>query len=64
MSLSRAQALLTVLFPHLAGLRVHRVEDAGDAVMIVCVVPGGLGVLPAVRSGVGAGARRVCAHGG
>jgi transposase len=28
------QALLAVLFPHLAGLRVHRVEDAGDAVMI------------------------------
>ena len=24
-----------MLFPHLAGLRVHRVEDAGDAVMIV-----------------------------
>ena len=31
----RGQALLAVLFPHLAGLRVHRVEDAGDAVMIV-----------------------------
>jgi transposase len=31
----QGQALLTVLFPHLAGLRVHRVEDAGDAVMIV-----------------------------
>ena len=28
-------ALLAVLFPHLAGLRVHRVEDAGDAVVIV-----------------------------
>jgi transposase len=28
------QALLAVLFPHLAGLRVHRVEDVGDAVMI------------------------------
>jgi hypothetical protein len=23
----RGQALLAVLFPHLAGLRVHRVED-------------------------------------
>ena len=31
----QGQALLTVLFPHLAGLRVHRVEDGGDAVMIV-----------------------------
>src|SRR6266566_2939542 len=29
------QVLLAVLFPHLAGLHVHRVEDAGDAVMIV-----------------------------
>ena len=31
----QGQALLAVLFPQLAGLRVHRVEDAGDAVMIV-----------------------------
>jgi zinc-finger of transposase IS204/IS1001/IS1096/IS1165/Transposase len=31
----QGQALLAVLFPHLAGLRVHRVEDAGDAVVIV-----------------------------
>ena len=31
----QGQALLAVLFPHLAGLRVHRVEDIGDAVMIV-----------------------------
>jgi transposase len=31
----QGQALLAVLFPHLAGLRVHRVEDVGDAVMIV-----------------------------
>ena len=31
----QGQALLAVLFPHLAGLRVHRVEDGGDAVMIV-----------------------------
>ena len=30
----QGQALLAVLFPHLAGLRVHRVEDTGDAVMI------------------------------
>jgi transposase len=28
------ESLLAVLFPHLAGLRVHRVEDIGDAVMI------------------------------
>ena len=31
----QGQALLAALFPHLAGLRVHRVEDIGDAVMIV-----------------------------
>jgi transposase len=31
----QGQALLAVLFPHLAGLRVHRVEDRGDAVVIV-----------------------------
>lgn len=28
------QSLLAVLFPHLAGLRVHQVEDVGDAVVI------------------------------
>ena len=31
----QGQVLLAVLFPHLAGLRVHRVEDTGDAVMII-----------------------------
>ena len=31
----QGQALLVMLFPHLAGLRVHGVEDAGDAVVIV-----------------------------
>jgi transposase len=31
----QGQALLAVLFPHLAGLRVLRVEDTGDAVMIL-----------------------------
>jgi transposase len=31
----QGESLLAVLFPHLAGLRVHRVEDAGDAVMVV-----------------------------
>ena len=30
----QGESLLTALFPHLAGLRVHRVEDTGDAVMI------------------------------
>jgi transposase len=28
------ESLLMVLFPHLAGLRLHRVEDTGDAVVI------------------------------
>ena len=28
------ESLLTALFPHLAGLRVHRVEDIGHAVVI------------------------------
>ena len=28
------ERLLTMLFPHLAGLRVHRMEDAGDVVVI------------------------------
>ncbi|HEY6313160.1 MAG TPA: ISL3 family transposase, partial [Streptosporangiaceae bacterium] len=31
----QGESLLTALFPHLAGLRVHRVEDTGDAVIIV-----------------------------
>src|ERR1700757_5083545 len=31
----QGQALLAVLFPHLAGLRVHRIEDVTDAVIIV-----------------------------
>src|SRR5690348_7938928 len=30
----QGQALLAVLFPHLAGLRVRRVEDVGDVVVI------------------------------
>jgi len=30
----QGEDLLVMLFPHLAGLRVHRVEDAGDAVVI------------------------------
>ena len=36
----QGQALLAVLFPHLAGLRVHRVEDTGDAVVIVASCQG------------------------
>jgi transposase len=30
----QGEALLAMLFPHLAGLRAHRVEDTGDAVVI------------------------------
>src|ERR1700735_2619300 len=30
----QGERLLAVLFPHLAGLRLHRVEDRGDAVVI------------------------------
>jgi len=30
----QGEALLAVLFPHLSGLRVHRVEDTGEAVLI------------------------------
>ena len=30
----QGESLLTVLFPHLAGLRVHRVEDIVHAVVI------------------------------
>ena len=40
------QALLAVLFPHLAGLRVHRVEDAGDAVMIAASCQAGSACCP------------------
>jgi hypothetical protein len=59
----QGQALLAVLFPHLAGLRAPGGgrRSRGDDRR---VVPGGLRVLPAVRPGIGAGARRVCAHGG
>ncbi len=37
----QGEALLAVLFPHLAGLRAYRVEDTGDAVVIVasCKAP-------------------------
>ena len=30
----QGETLLAMLFPHLAGLRVHRVEDTGEAVVI------------------------------
>jgi transposase len=42
----QGQALLEVLFPHLAGLRVHRVEDAGDAVMIAASCQAGSACCP------------------
>src|SRR5690349_10555642 len=42
----QGQALLAVLFPHLAGLRVHRVEDAGDAVMIAASCQAGSACCP------------------
>ena len=35
-----AAALLTVLFPHLAGLEVARVADAGEAVVVFASVRG------------------------
>src|SRR6516164_4142031 len=42
----QGQALLAVLFPHLAGLRVHRVEDTGEAVMIAASCPAGSASCP------------------
>jgi len=42
----QGRALLAVLFPHLAGLRVHRVEDVGDAVMIVASCQAGSACCP------------------
>jgi transposase len=42
----QGQALLAVLFPHLAGLRVHRVEDAGVAVMIAASCQAGSACCP------------------
>ena len=60
MSPSRVEALLAVLFPHLAGLRVHRVEDVDRRGDHRRVVPGGAGgVLPAVR----VSSRRECMAG-
>src|SRR5215470_12303182 len=42
----QGQALLAVLFPHLAGLRVHRVEDAGEAEMIAASCRAGSACCP------------------
>lgn len=42
----QGQALLAVLFPHLAGPRVHRVEDTGDAVMIAASCQAGSATCP------------------
>ena len=42
----QGQALLAVLFPHLAGLRVHRVEDTGQAVMIAASCQAGSASCP------------------
>ena len=42
----QGQALLAVLFPHLAGLRVHRVEDTGEAVMIAASCQAGSASCP------------------
>ena len=42
----RGGSLLTALFPHLAGLRVHRVEDVGHAVVISASCPPGEACCP------------------
>jgi zinc-finger of transposase IS204/IS1001/IS1096/IS1165 len=52
------ESLLAALFPHLAGLRVHRVEDAGRAVVISASCRGGQACCPRC----GAASARV--HGG
>ena len=43
-------SLLTALFPHLAGLRVHRVEDRGDAVVISASIRAGQACCPRCES--------------
>jgi transposase len=45
-----AGSLLTALFPHLAGLRVHRVEDRGDAVVICASSRAGQACCPRCES--------------
>ena len=56
--------LLALLFPQLAGLQVHRIEDTGDAVVISASCTASLGALPGLRIRVREGARRVLADGG
>jgi transposase len=59
-------SLLAVLFPHLAGLRVHRVEDIGDAVVISASSRAGQACCPrcgSPSSRVHAGYVRVMADG-
>ena len=59
------ESLLTVLFPHLAGLRLCRVEDTGDAVVISASSRAGQACCPGcgmpssrVHGGYGAASRR------
>jgi transposase IS204/IS1001/IS1096/IS1165 family protein len=54
----QGESLLTALFPHLAGLRLHRVEDRGDAVVILASSRAGTACCPRC----GQGSSRV--HGG
>jgi transposase len=54
----QGEGLLTALFPHLAGLRVRRVEDRGDAVVILASSRAGTACCPRC----GQGSSRV--HGG
>ena len=54
----QGEGLLTALFPHLAGLRVRRVEDCGDAVVISASSRAGTACCPRC----GQGSSRV--HGG
>ena len=44
------QKLLTLLFPQLAGLKVHRIEDTGDAVVITASCTASSGSCPACGS--------------
>lgn len=44
------QKLLVLLFPQLAGLRVHRIEDTGDAVLISASCTASSGCCPACGS--------------
>ena len=62
----QGEELLFMLFPHLRGLRVERVEDAGDAVVIRACCRAAQGQCPAcgtVSSRVHGGYARVVADG-